>query len=216
MVRGRSYSPTFGKKPRWRHSIYYEQYDAAYLAMTPARWSAAATQALFNPFNPFSYTPAGRMLSATADVFSGVTRKRGKPAWNLPAAIDAIDDRPFGRLIRFTAAGTSGDRPRVLLVAPMSGHYATLLRNTAEVLMSDHDVYVTDWADARDVALTAGRFDLGDYVAYVMDWIRRARAGRARDRCLPARAGGARRRRAARRGRRSRAAALDDADGRPG
>ncbi|MDB5072351.1 MAG: phaZ [Candidatus Eremiobacteraeota bacterium] len=153
--------------------IYYEQYDAAYLAMTPARWSAAATQALFgNPFNPFSYTPAGRMLSATADVFAGVTRKRGKPAWNLPATIDAIDDRPFGRLIRFTPIGASGERPRVLLVAPMSGHYATLLRNTAEVLMQDHDVYVTDWADARDVPLTAGRFDLDDYVAYVMDWIR--------------------------------------------
>jgi poly(3-hydroxybutyrate) depolymerase len=152
--------------------IYYEQYDAAYLAMTPARWSAAATQALFgNPFNPFAYTPAGRMLSATADVFSGVTRKRGKPAWNLPATIHAIDERPFGRLIRFDT-GAAAERPRVLLVAPMSGHYATLLRNTAEVLMQAHDVYVTDWVDARDVPLAAGRFDLGDYIAYVMDWIR--------------------------------------------
>ena len=140
--------------------------------MTPARWSAAATQAVFgNPFNPFAYTPAGRMLSATADVFSGVTRKRGKPAWNLPATVDAIDDRPFGRLIRFVT-GDVRERPRVLLVAPMSGHYATLLRNTVEVLMDDHDVYVTDWADARDVPLTAGRFDLDDYIAYVMDWMR--------------------------------------------
>ncbi|MEA2718514.1 MAG: poly(3-hydroxybutyrate) depolymerase, partial [Candidatus Eremiobacteraeota bacterium] len=76
-----------------------------------------------------------------------------------------------GRLIRFTT-GAAGDQPRVLLVAPMSGHYATLLRNTAEVLMQEHDVYVTDWADARDVPLTAGRFDLDDYIAYVMDWIR--------------------------------------------
>ncbi len=140
--------------------------------MTPARWSAAATQAVFgNPFNPFAYTPAGRMLSATADVFSGVTRKRGKPAWNLPATVDAIDERPFGRLIRFVT-GDVRERPRVLLVAPMSGHYATLLRNTVEVLMDDHDVYVTDWADARDVPLTAGRFDLDDYIAYVMDWMR--------------------------------------------
>jgi poly(3-hydroxybutyrate) depolymerase len=153
-------------------SIYYEQYDAAYLAMTPARWSAAATQALFgNPFNPFSYTPAGRVLSATADVFSGIARKRGKPAWKLPATVRTIDDRPFGRLIRFET-GAPAERPRVLLVAPMSGHYATLLRNTAEVLMQDHDVHVTDWADARDVPVAAGPFGLDDYVAYVMDWIR--------------------------------------------
>jgi poly(3-hydroxybutyrate) depolymerase len=153
-------------------SIYYEQYDAAYLAMTPARWSAAATQALFgNPFNPFSYTPAGRMLSASADLFAGVARKRGKPAWNIAATVRVVDDRPFGRLIRFETAERRA-KPRVLLVAPMSGHYATLLRNTVEGLMDDHDVHVTDWADARDVPLDAGRFDLDEYVAYVMDWIR--------------------------------------------
>ena len=140
--------------------------------MTPARWSAAATQALFtNPFNPFSYTLPGRMLTATAEVFSGVTRKRGKPAWNLPASTEILDDRPFGRLIRFVT-GERGEHPKVLLVAPMSGHYATLLRNTVEVLMDDHDVYVTDWNDARDVPLEAGRFDLEDYVAYVMGYIR--------------------------------------------
>jgi poly(3-hydroxybutyrate) depolymerase len=140
--------------------------------MTPARWSAAATQALFsNPFNPFSYTLPGRMLTATAEVFSGVTRKRGKPAWNLPASTEILDDRPFGRLIRFVT-GERGEHPKVLLVAPMSGHYATLLRNTVEVLMDDHDVYVTDWNDARDVPLEAGRFDLEDYVAYVMRYIR--------------------------------------------
>jgi poly(3-hydroxybutyrate) depolymerase len=111
------------------------------------------------------------MLSATADVFSGVARKRGKPAWNLPAAVEVVDERPFGRLIRFET-GARGERPRVLLVAPMSGHYATLLRNTVEVLMQGHDVYVTDWADARDVPVSAGRFGLEDYIAYVMDWIR--------------------------------------------
>jgi poly(3-hydroxybutyrate) depolymerase len=152
--------------------IYYEQYDAAYLAMTPARWSAAATQALFsNPFNPFSYTLPGRMLTATAEVFSDMTRRRGKPAWNLPASIEILDDRPFGRLIRFVT-GERGEHPRILLVAPMSGHYATLLRNTVQVLMDDHDVYVTDWNDARDVPLEAGRFDLDDYVDYVMRYLR--------------------------------------------
>jgi len=152
-------------------TIYYEQYDAAYFAMTPARWSAAATQALFgNPFNPFSYTVSGRMVTATADVFGGVTRRRGKPEWNLPATLRTIDDRPFGRLIRFDT-GAARERARVLLVAPMSGHYATLLRGTAEALILDHDVYVTDWADAREVPPGAGRFDLHDYIAYVKDYI---------------------------------------------
>jgi len=140
--------------------------------MAPARWSAAATRAVFeNPFNPFSYTLPGRMLSATADVFSGVAARRGKPAWGLAARVETVVRRPFGSLIRF-ATGDDRPRPRVLLVAPMSGHYATLLRNTVAVLMADHDVYVTDWADARDVPLAAGRFDLDDYIAYVVDDIR--------------------------------------------
>jgi poly(3-hydroxybutyrate) depolymerase len=111
------------------------------------------------------------MLNASADVFSAMTKRRGKPAWNLPATIETIDRRPFGDLIRFVTGRPLG-APRVLLVAPMSGHYATLLRGTVEGLMAEHDVYVTDWADARDVPVSAGRFDLDDYVAYVMDYLR--------------------------------------------
>ncbi|HZX69097.1 MAG TPA: polyhydroxyalkanoate depolymerase, partial [Candidatus Elarobacter sp.] len=131
--------------------IYYEQYDAAYLALTPARWSAATAQAIFgNPFNPFAYTLPGRIINASADVFSEIARKRAKPDWNLPATVEVVDERPFGRLIRFVT-GDERERPRVLLVAPMSGHYATLLRGTVEALLAAHDVYVTDWADARDV-----------------------------------------------------------------
>ena len=110
-------------------------------------------------------------MSASADVFTGLTKRRGKPAWNLPAAVETIDERPFGRLIHFTTAARHAD-PRVLLVAPMSGHYATLLRGTVEALIGSHDVYVTDWKDARDVPASAGRFDLDDYIAYVMDYLR--------------------------------------------
>jgi poly(3-hydroxybutyrate) depolymerase len=140
--------------------------------MTPARWSAATARAFFgNPYNPFSYTLPGRMIAASADVFAGVAEKRGKPAWDLPADLEVIDARPFGRLIRFVDHDVR-TRPRVLLVAPMSGHYATLLRGTVEGLLGAHEVYVTDWADARDVPLEAGRFDLSDYIGYVMDYIR--------------------------------------------
>lgn len=153
-------------------SIYYEQYDAAYFAMTPARWSAATAQAIFgNPFNPFAYTLPGRIISASADVFSGMAWKRAKPAWNLPARAETIDARPFGQLIRFAGGDAGAARPRVLLVAPMSGHYATLLRGTVEALLGAHDVYVTDWADARDVPLEAGRFDYHDYVGYIRDYV---------------------------------------------
>jgi poly(3-hydroxybutyrate) depolymerase len=152
--------------------IYYEQFDAAYLALTPARWSAATAQAIFgNPFNPFAYTLPGRIINASADVFSEVARKRAKPAWNLPATVEIVNDRPFGRLIRFVT-GDNRERPRVLLVAPMSGHYATLLRGTVEALLAEHDVYVTDWADARDVPLDAGRFDYHDYIGYIRDDLR--------------------------------------------
>lgn len=152
--------------------INYELYDAARAALAPARWSAATTQMIFgNPFSPLSYTLAGRMMRASADVFRGVTKRRGKPAWDLPATIETIDTRPFGSLIRFRTAATA-PQPRVLLVAPMSGHFATLLRGTVEALLDGHDVYVTDWADARDVPLHAGRFDLDDYIAYVMAYLR--------------------------------------------
>ncbi|MEO7038449.1 MAG: polyhydroxyalkanoate depolymerase [Candidatus Elarobacter sp.] len=167
--------PVYGNTGLRRLSINYELYDAARAALAPARWSAATTQLIFgNPFSPLSYTLAGRMMRASADVFSGVTKRRGKPAWNLPAAVETIDDRPFGRLIHFStdAPAAAIARPRILLVAPMSGHFATLLRGTVEALLDEHDVYVTDWADARDVPVSAGRFDLHDYIAYVMDYIR--------------------------------------------
>lgn len=163
--------PILGNEARRRRFIYYEQFDAAYLAMSPVRWSAAATRALFgNPFNPFSYTWAGRMMNASADVFAGMAARRCKPDWSLPATVEVFDDRPFGRLIRFVT-GDARERPRVLVVAPMSGHYATLLRGTVEALLDDHDVYVTDWADARDVPASAGRFDFHDYIGYVKDYI---------------------------------------------
>lgn len=154
--------------------IYYELYDAAHLALAPARLSAATAQLLFgNPLSPLAYTLPGRVIRASADVFSGFTERRGKPAWNLPATIELVDERPFARLIRFLPdAALARPAPRVLLVAPLSGHYATLLRGTVEGLMAEHDVYVTDWADAREVPLAAGRFGMADYVGYLMDYLR--------------------------------------------
>ncbi len=156
-------------------SIYYEYYDAAHLALAPARLSAATAQFVFgNPLSPLAYTLPGRVINASADVFRGFTRRRGKPAWNLPATIELVDERPFARLLRFVPdRAPERPLPRVLLVAPLSGHYATLLRGTVEGLMAGHDVYVTDWADAREVPLAAGRFDFDDYIEYLIAYLRR-------------------------------------------
>lgn len=141
--------------------------------MTPARWSAAAASAIFsNPFNPLTYTLGGRAMRASADVFSGVTKRRGRPEWEIDARREVVDERPFCRLIRFSREHAH-EVPRVLLVAPMSGHYATLLRGTVEALVAEHDVYVTDWVDAREVPASAGVFDLETYIAYVLAYLRR-------------------------------------------
>jgi poly(3-hydroxybutyrate) depolymerase len=113
------------------------------------------------------------MITAAVDVWSGVVERREKPAWNISARMHVVDERPFCRLVRFSRDRAPGVIvPRVLLVAPLSGHFATLLRGTVEELVIDHDVYVTDWIDARDVPLAAGRFDLDDDIAYIMDYLR--------------------------------------------
>src|SRR3546814_7859270 len=80
-------------------------------------------------------------------------------------------DLPFGNLLHFVKDDVEAPQPRVLVVAPMSGHFATLLRNTVQTLLRDHDVYITDWKNARDVPLSAGRFGFDDYVDYVMTFM---------------------------------------------
>jgi poly(3-hydroxybutyrate) depolymerase len=161
--------------PTARHTIDngYGLYDTAYFGMAPWRWTAAAAQASFSsPFNPMAYTLPGRMIAASAEVFSGATKRRGKPDWDVDARMDVIDEQPFCRLVRFSR-DRSHEVPRILLAAAMSGHYATLMRGTVEALVADHDVYVTDWADARDVRLSAGTFDLDTYISYTLAYLRR-------------------------------------------
>ncbi len=85
---------------------------------------------------------------------------------------EMIHDTPFGSLLRFAKHGIENE-PKVLLIAPMSGHFATLLRNTARTLLRDHDVYITDWKNARDISLSAGAFGLDEYIAHVIDFIKK-------------------------------------------
>ncbi|TGY88961.1 polyhydroxyalkanoate depolymerase [Marinicauda algicola] len=172
--------------------MLYSFLEMGRAAMMPWRAAANATrQALRNPLNPMADTLAGRAMAASADVFESLTRYYGKPDWGfetvevggeaVPLAIETVWSKPFCDLIHFrrdrealaaarkTSSG-QGD-PKVLFVAPMSGHYATLLRGTVETFLPDCEVYVTDWADARRVPVIEGRFDLDDFVQYVREMI---------------------------------------------
>jgi poly(3-hydroxybutyrate) depolymerase len=153
--------------------------------LSPYRMAADATRLMFrNPVNPLTHTVFGRTVAAAAEMFERSTRRYAKPAFGiasvlvggerLPVREQVVWERPFCKLIHFEKATTQPlkrRQPKVLLVAPMSGHYATLLRGTVEGFLPNHDVYVTDWADARMVPLAEGRFDLDDYIDYVISML---------------------------------------------
>jgi len=143
--------------------------------------ATASLELLQNPANPFAYFGGGPMLASALDVFAHAAAPRGKPAFGLTETqIDgktvAVDEmiearKTFGQLKHFVRRGHEGQGPKLLIVAPMSGHFATLLRGTVARLLPGHDVYITDWRDARNVPLSAGSFDLDDYVDYLIAWL---------------------------------------------
>jgi len=162
-------------------SFAYHAYEAVHMMVGPARGFSDAMQLAFkNPANPLTYTPFGRTMAASAELFERTTRRYGKPAFDLPettingvkVAVEerVVWERPFCKLVYFDrkTQGRRKPQPKVLLVAPMSGHYATLLRGTVEAFLPGHEVYITDWVDARLVPMSAGRFDLDDYIDYVI------------------------------------------------
>ncbi|MDB5568461.1 MAG: polyhydroxyalkanoate depolymerase, intracellular [Tardiphaga sp.] len=163
----------------------YWMYEMAYASLNPARAVTDATKMLFqNPLNPLSHTEFGKSVAAGCEVFERTTRRYGKPEWGLndtevngvrtPIEIRSVWEKPFCRLLYFDRKHPRplrAPQPRVLIVAPMSGHYATLLRGTVEAFLPTHEVYITDWTDARMVPLAEGRFDLDDYVDYVIEML---------------------------------------------
>jgi len=151
--------------------MLYSLYEAQHAALVPLRFMAALTRGWFgHPFSPFAHHPLSRRFAASSDLFLRVTDRYEKPQWNLgDAESEVVLEKPFCNLIRFRLGAP---KPRkVLVVAPLSGHHATLVRDTVRALLAEHDVWVTDWSDARMVPLTAGPFHLDDYVDYVRDWI---------------------------------------------
>ncbi|MGH6726530.1 MAG: polyhydroxyalkanoate depolymerase [Pseudolabrys sp.] len=166
-------------------SPMYWLYEMGHAALDPVRAFADATRLYYrNPVNPFAHTTYGKSIAATMELFERMTRRYGRPDWNIestsvggervPVNIKVAWERPFCRLLHFERTFERVPRrpqPRLLIVAPMSGHYATLLRGTVEAFLPNHDVYLTDWRSARTVPLSDGRFDLDDYIDYIVSML---------------------------------------------
>ena len=146
--------------------------SASAMATMGAEW-------LNDPANPFAKS-GGAVMASALEVFAHASAARGKPAFGLDrTTVDGREvavreqvvlDRPFGQLRRFAREGVEGG-PKLLIVAPMSGHFATLLRGTVERMLPRHDVYVTDWRDAKTVPVEEGAFDLDDYIDYLIAFL---------------------------------------------
>jgi poly(3-hydroxybutyrate) depolymerase len=170
--------------------MLYSMYEAGFYAAQPWRAMALAARDFWSsPLNPARETELARSLYAGADLFANLTRRYGKPEWGIdhvevegrPVAVTAKEvwATPWVKLLHFersardlAAAGRTGPEPKVLIVAPLSGHYATLLRGTVQTFLRDHDVYVSDWVNAREVPLSAGHFDFHDYIDHVRDMLK--------------------------------------------
>lgn len=165
--------------------MQYHAYELAHACISPLRLGAqAVTHMLEWPLNPLSYTAAARSVAAACEVFENVTRRYSKPAWGIketrihgltvPVNEEVVLSKPFCRLVHFDRdekiAGKRYD-PKVLVIAPMSGHYATLLRGTVQAMIQEHNLYITDWSDARQVPLHEGKFDLDDFIDYIIEFV---------------------------------------------
>ena len=161
--------------------MLYNAYDMQRTLLAGASTFAnMGAEWLQNPANPFSYTAIGPVVASGLDVFAHAAAPRGKPAFDFKTTVvdgkvvtvseEIALRKPFGQLKHFVRKGLKGG-PKLLIVAPMSGHYATLLRGTVERLLPTHDIYITDWRDAKMVPMSEGIFDLDDYIDYVIAFL---------------------------------------------
>jgi poly(3-hydroxybutyrate) depolymerase len=170
--------------------MLYALYEAGFYAAAPWRAAAILARDFWNsPLNPARDTEAARRLYAGSDLFVNLTRRYGRPKWGIesisvngrPVRVREVEvwSSPWCKLTHFTRdkadlrqAGRRELDPAVLIVAPLSGHYATLLRGTVATFLQDHEVFVTEWANARDVPVLEGRFDFHDYIDHVREMLR--------------------------------------------
>lgn len=168
--------------------MLYQIHELQSAAMNPfTQWADAVSHLFTSAVSPLAYTPFAQNIAAGAELMYRLGKDYKKPSFNIDTttvnghfvAVEevAVDIKPFCTLLHFRKQFADKDlknvrQPKLLLVAPLSGHHATLLRDTVRVLLHDHDVYITDWADARMVPVEDGAFHLHDYVYYVQDYIR--------------------------------------------
>lgn len=158
--------------------LLYSGYQAFEDLLMPARFAAKMALGMRDSLGQFGDWAMPRRMFALMDVFQGARLTHHRPAYNIDKVLcgnaevavreEVALDLPFGDLLHFVKDDVATPQPKVLVVAPMSGHFATLLRNTVETLLQDHDVYITDWKNARDVPASAGIFGFDDYMAYVI------------------------------------------------
>ncbi|MDP3820308.1 MAG: polyhydroxyalkanoate depolymerase [Burkholderiales bacterium] len=170
--------------------MLYQLYESQRALLSPFAEFASATSKLYNhPLSPFAHTPGAQRVSAGLDLMHRLSKEYEKPEFGINSVkVNNVDvavqqqvaiEKPFCRLLRFKRFTDDlpmltrmKDQPTVLVVAPLSGHHSTLLRETVRELLKDHKVFITDWTDARMVPLAAGAFHLDDYIAYVQEFIR--------------------------------------------
>lgn len=170
--------------------MLYQIYEAQRALMSPfAEFASASAKLYSHPLSPFTHTPMSQRVAASLDLVHRLAKEYEKPEFGI-TSVDVggrqvavqeqvLINKPFCRLLRFkrftddtTALSIMKNQPTVLVVAPLSGHHSTLLRDTVRSLLQDHKVYITDWTDARMVPVEAGPFHLDDYIAYVQEFIR--------------------------------------------
>jgi poly(3-hydroxybutyrate) depolymerase len=166
--------------------VLYYLYEMNHAAVAP--WRAAVDAGLLfwrNPINPLAKTYVGRQVAASLEMFERATRRYGKPEFGItetvvngariPVEEVRVLEKPFCSLVHFAKSwprrSKPADLPKLLIVAPMSGHYATLLRGTVSAMLPHADIYITDWVDARQVPLALGLFDLDDYIDYLIEML---------------------------------------------
>jgi len=166
--------------------MLYHAFELTHAAVRPMRTAAKMSQHMLqSSFNPLASTYFARTTTASLEMFINATRRYDKPEFGLdttmvddvktPIVEEVVHSLPFCDLLHFKRDSKAAEKrndPKVLIIAPMSGHYATLLRGTVEAMLPDHDVYITDWIDGRDVPLSEGEFDLDDYADYLIDFCR--------------------------------------------
>ena len=170
--------------------MLYQIYETQRALMAPFSEFASASAKLYDhPLSPFARLPMAERISAGFDLLHRLAKEYEKPPFGITAAtVNGVEvavqeqvalHKPFCRLLRFKrftdsskALDVMKEQPTVLVVAPLSGHHSTLLRDTVKCLLHDHKVYITDWTDARTVPLQVGPFHLDDYVEYVQEFIR--------------------------------------------